>query len=98
VSTLNDEVTIRKKARARAKSYLPPKPDKYGITMYAVVGWDSLYMHTFWDNSSGNLTTILPLDRYTKLFPDLRTPLAITLSKPDVQIDQKKLLLSGEQW
>eukprot|EP00644_Phytophthora_capsici_P013190 jgi/Phyca11/100987/e_gw1.5.1377.1 len=51
-----DENTVRTKARSGAKTYLPSKPDKYGVRFYAVVGWGSLYAYSVWDNGSGNKT------------------------------------------
>ncbi|OWZ24586.1 hypothetical protein PHMEG_000336 [Phytophthora megakarya] len=47
-----DEMTVRTKARTRAKTFMPSKPDKYGLRFYAVVGWSSLYVHSLWANSS----------------------------------------------
>jgi hypothetical protein len=49
-----DEIGVRTKARTRAKSFMPLKPDKFAIRFYAVVGWRSLYVHSMWDNGSGN--------------------------------------------
>ncbi|KUF95983.1 Bifunctional epoxide hydrolase 2 [Phytophthora nicotianae] len=66
---------------------MPSKPDKYGVRFYAVVGWDSLYVHSLWDNSSGNTTPSTPAERYTRLFPSLRTPLYNTLRSDDVSIE-----------
>eukprot|EP00644_Phytophthora_capsici_P004431 jgi/Phyca11/109554/e_gw1.17.655.1 len=44
-----DEITVRTKARSPAKTYMPSKPDKYGLRFYAVSGWDYLYVHSLWD-------------------------------------------------
>ncbi|EGZ25112.1 hypothetical protein PHYSODRAFT_434171, partial [Phytophthora sojae] len=71
---------VRTKARSRARTYMPSKPDKYGLRFYAVVGWDALYVHSLWDNGSGNATRSTPAERYTELFPSLRTPLYNMLS------------------
>eukprot|EP00644_Phytophthora_capsici_P010769 jgi/Phyca11/104158/e_gw1.9.687.1 len=56
-------MTVATKARSKARTYMPSKPDKYGVRFYAVVGWDSLYVHTFWDSSSGNSQTTTPAQR-----------------------------------
>lgn len=40
-----DEATVATKARTRARTYIPSKPDKFGIRFYAVVEWRSLYVH-----------------------------------------------------
>ncbi|ETP37147.1 hypothetical protein F442_15026 [Phytophthora nicotianae P10297] len=82
VSSL-DEMTVRTKARTRAKSFLPSKPDKYGVRFYAVVGWSSLYVHSVWNNSSGNRKPSTPAERFTSLFPTLRSPLRNTLDAED---------------
>ncbi|ETL79044.1 hypothetical protein L917_20251 [Phytophthora nicotianae] len=74
VSSL-DENSIRTKARTAAKSFIPTKPDKYAIRFYAVVGWESLYVHSIWDNGSGNFTNTTPPSRYISTFPELKSPL-----------------------
>lgn len=84
-----DENSVRTKARTRAKSFIPSKPDKYAIRFYAVVAWSSLYIHSIWDNGSGNLSKIAPCDRYTKVFPGLATPLARTFANPDSTVAAK---------
>ncbi|GMF33858.1 unnamed protein product [Phytophthora lilii] len=84
-----DEISVRTKARSRARTYMPSKPDKYGLRFYAVVRWGSLYVHSLWDNGSGNVTRSTPAERYTQVFPSLRTPLYNTLSRPEVNIDPK---------
>lgn len=55
VSSL-DENTIRTKGRTAARTYVKSKPCKLGISFYAVVGWNAVYLHSFWDNGSGNKT------------------------------------------
>ncbi|RLN49201.1 hypothetical protein BBJ28_00014775, partial [Nothophytophthora sp. Chile5] len=77
VSTL-DETTVHTKARM----------GKGGSTrFYAVVGWESQYVHSIWDDGSGStLPPPPPAHRYTNLFPELRTPLDRTLVHPDVTI------------
>ncbi|RLN37861.1 hypothetical protein BBJ28_00000464, partial [Nothophytophthora sp. Chile5] len=87
VSSL-DENSVRTKARTRAKSFIPSKPDKFAIRFYAVVGWRSLYVHSIWDNGSGNDLRSSPSQRYTNVFPTLRTALDHTLGRPEVRIEK----------
>lgn len=68
---------------------MPLKPDKFAIRFYAVVGWESLYVHSFWDNGSGNTMPTTAAQRYTHLFPSLRHPLHVTLNRPDIPVDPK---------
>lgn len=68
-----DENTARTKARSRAKSYLPSKPDKYGIRFYAVVGSKHVYLSSISDNGSGNHTNISQPQMYCRVFRELRT-------------------------
>ncbi|KAE9041166.1 hypothetical protein PR003_g12877 [Phytophthora rubi] len=84
-----DENTVRTKARSAAKTYLPSKPDKYGVCFYAVVGWESLYAYSVWDNGSGNRTRSSPAERYVNIFPALRTSLFRTVDLGDIPIDRK---------
>jgi len=42
-----DKPTIRTKARTSTKSYIPTKPDKYGIWMYLLCGWRYIYCYIF---------------------------------------------------
>ncbi|POM63507.1 Hypothetical protein PHPALM_21083 [Phytophthora palmivora] len=70
-----DENTVRTKARSSARTYLPSKPDKYGVRFYAVVGWKNLYAYSIWDNGSGNRTRATPAER--------------TLERSDVAIKRK---------
>ncbi|KAJ8577397.1 hypothetical protein ON010_g1813 [Phytophthora cinnamomi] len=86
VSSL-DETGVRTKARAMAKSFMPLKPDKFAIRFYAIVGWRSLYVHSLWDNGTGNTMPTTALQRYTQLFPSLREPSRATLERNDVQIE-----------
>ena len=66
VSTL-DENTIRCKARTLERTYLKSKPVKYGIRFYAVADWKEGYLHTLWDNGSGNQTGNSPSVRFTQV-------------------------------
>ncbi|KAG6966286.1 hypothetical protein JG687_00004926 [Phytophthora cactorum] len=63
-----NENTVRTKARSSARTYLPSKPDKYGVRFYAVVGWGSLYGHSVFDNGSGNTQASPPAELYCSLF------------------------------
>ncbi|EGZ07314.1 hypothetical protein PHYSODRAFT_528593, partial [Phytophthora sojae] len=81
-----DEIGVRTKAHTLAKSFLPLKPDKFGIRFYAVVGWHSLYVHSLWDNGSGNTMPTTAVQRYTRLFPSQRLPLRVTLKKPNIHV------------
>eukprot|EP00644_Phytophthora_capsici_P014966 jgi/Phyca11/128420/e_gw1.76.136.1 len=56
-------MTVATKARSKARTYMPSKPYKYGVRFYAVVGWDSLYVHSLWDNASGNTLPTAPAQR-----------------------------------
>jgi len=38
-----------------------------------VVEWKSLYVHSIWDNGSGNWNTTSEVERYLNVFPELRT-------------------------
>jgi Transposase IS4 len=55
-----EENTIRCKARTGARSYMKSKPVKFGIRFYAVVGWKHAYVHSLWDNGSGNKINVPP--------------------------------------
>ncbi|POM78669.1 Hypothetical protein PHPALM_3774 [Phytophthora palmivora] len=74
------------KALSKARTYMPSKHDKYGVRFYAVVGCDSLYVHTLWDNASGNTQSTTPSQRYTQQLPTLRTSLYNTLLREDVPV------------
>ncbi|KAG6973912.1 hypothetical protein JG687_00000613, partial [Phytophthora cactorum] len=87
VSSL-DENSVRTKARTAAKSFIPTKLDKFAIRFYVVVGWVSFYVHSVWDNGSGNYTNTTPPSRYTSTFLELRTSLNRTLAHPDVNIER----------
>ncbi|GMF26317.1 unnamed protein product [Phytophthora lilii] len=85
-----DENTMRTKARSLARTFMPSKPDKYGIRrFYSVVGWESLYVYSVWDNGSGNRTNTTPADRYVDIFPALRTAVFRTPARDDVPIKRK---------
>lgn len=85
VSSIN-EMTVATKARSKARTYMPSKPDKYGVRFYAVVGWDALYVHTIWDNASDNTQSTSPAQRYTQQFPSLRTSLYNTLWRDEIGV------------
>ncbi|OWZ04679.1 hypothetical protein PHMEG_00023377 [Phytophthora megakarya] len=84
-----DENTVRTKARSGARTYMPSKPDKYGVRFYAVVGWQSLYTYSVWDNGSGNRTRTVAAERYVDVFPALRSPLFRTLERDDIPMQRK---------
>ncbi|GMF34516.1 unnamed protein product [Phytophthora fragariaefolia] len=84
-----DEITVRTKARSGAKTYMPSKPDKYGVRFYGVVGWDSLYAFSVWDNASGNHTRTIPAERYVGVVPSLRTALFRTLDRTEIPLKRK---------
>ena len=67
-----DENTIRCKGRTRAKTYMKNKPIKFGIRFYAVVGWKYTYLHSLWDNGSGNKTKFSAASRYCTVFRDMK--------------------------
>ena len=69
-----DESTLRSKGRCRGVTYLPSKPDKYGIRFYTVCGKKYIYLFTFFDNGSGNKVPPVVV-RYTDIFGDLRRPI-----------------------
>ncbi|POM75332.1 LOW QUALITY PROTEIN: Hypothetical protein PHPALM_7578 [Phytophthora palmivora] len=65
------------------------KPDKYGVRFYSVVGWESLYAYSVWDNGSGNHTETTAAERNVDIFPALGTALFRTLERDDVSIKRK---------
>lgn len=67
-----DENTVRCKARTGARSYMKSKPVRFGIRFYAVVGSKHAYLHSLWDNGSGNKTNVPPEQMYCNVFRDLR--------------------------
>jgi hypothetical protein len=71
-----DENSAAYKGRSKARSYMPSKPDKYAIRFYALVGsGKGLYLHSIQDNGRGNTTATTPANRFSNVFPDMRTPL-----------------------
>lgn len=84
-----DELTVRTKARSGAKTYMPSKPDKYGVRFYGVSGWESLYAYSVWDNGSGERTRTVPVERYVDVFPSLRTAMFRTLERADIPVKRK---------
>lgn len=69
-ATSLDENSCRTKARTKAKSYLPTKPDKFAIRFYCVVDWKTLYLHSFFDNGSGNTMPTTIVRRVLDIFPE----------------------------
>ena len=62
-----DEASCRSKARNRAISYIPNKPDKFAIRFYGVVGSAGPYIHSIWDNGRGNNSLMCQVERYNHL-------------------------------
>ena len=71
VSSL-DENTLRCKAHTCARMFMKNKPTKYGIRFYAKVSWFEAYLHTFWDNGSGNKTGVSLGATYYRVFCKLQ--------------------------
>jgi len=67
-----DEATLPTRARNTAVSYLPSKPDKYGIRYYMVAGSKYQYIFSFYDNGRGNTSSIPIALRYCSMFPELQ--------------------------
>ena len=68
-----DENRKRCKSRTSAKTYAPDKPEKYGLTFYAMAGSKYRYNFTICDNGRGNKTNLSGCDRYTNLHRELKT-------------------------
>ena len=68
-----DENTVATKAKCRTKTYLPNKPDKYGIRFYSVVS-NNVFLSSMSDNWAGNYTGESGPKSYTALFCKLWTP------------------------
>ena len=66
-----DEASCPTKARTKASSYLPSKPDKFAIRFYSLVGWKSVYTFSIWDNGTGNTVKQTPAERFMKVFVEL---------------------------
>ncbi|OWZ19106.1 hypothetical protein PHMEG_0006690 [Phytophthora megakarya] len=81
-----DEMTVATKACSKHTRACLPRHDKYGIMFYAVVGWDAVYVHTLWDNASGNTKQSIPAQRYTHLFPFHRASFYNTLRSNEVAV------------
>jgi len=69
-----DENSCATRARTEARSYIPSKPDQYAIRFYCVVEHTTRWLHTVFDNGSGNKSQMSAAERYINLFPDLRKP------------------------
>src|SRR5688572_14125086 len=69
-----DENTIHTKARCKGRTFMPNKPDKYGICLYSTVSsHPGVYLHNFSDNHSGNNSEDSAAVVYCHVFPQLRT-------------------------
>jgi len=73
-SSALDENACRSKHRTTAQSFMKGKPIRYAIRFYANVGSKHLYLHSLWDNGSGNTEPSSPAERFTKLFSEMRMP------------------------
>ena len=69
-----DECMVWMKARLMAHTYLPNKPNKYGIRFYVVFGSKLLFLSSIADNRSGNTTGISGATNYCRVFQDLHMP------------------------
>ncbi len=67
-----DENGAATKARTKASSYMPSKPDKYAIRFYSLVGHRYLYLFSMFDNNRGNSTGLNLVDRYAFIHRELR--------------------------
>ena len=59
-----DEASCRSKARNRAISFIPNKPDKFAIRFYCVVGSSGPYIHSIFDNGRGNTSPMCQVERF----------------------------------
>ena len=66
-----DEASCPTKAKTKASSYLPSKPDKFDIRFYALVGWASVYTFSIWDNGTGSTVNQTPAKRFLKVFGEV---------------------------
>ena len=69
-----DEASIRTKARTTARSYIPSKPDKYAVRMYALVGSKNTYISSIVDNRSGNTSGESGAEAFCRVHREMRTP------------------------
>jgi hypothetical protein len=63
-----DENGCATKARTKAKTYSPNKPEKYGNRFYAVVRHQNCYLSSMFDNPAGNLMGIPAIHDYCYFF------------------------------
>lgn len=78
-----DEDTIRCKGHTSARSCVKSRLSRFGIRLYANVGWNSGYLYSIADNNSGNKTGISPTKSYLNVFQILRN---IMSRKPDARL------------
>jgi hypothetical protein len=67
-SSALDVNTCRTNGRTREKSYMPMKPNCFGIHFYICTGATELYNSYMADNGTGNLTGTSHADRYIDIF------------------------------
>ncbi len=60
--------TRLKLAGTKAKTYLPNKPDKYGLRFFAIAGLNTAIWQRIADNFSGNTLAKSAAPDYCKLF------------------------------
>ncbi len=69
-----DKNAARTKARSRARTCMPNKPDKYGVRFYTVVSTTNCYVSNINDNCAGNETGYMGAADFCRVFGDMRTP------------------------
>lgn len=69
--------TIRCKGQTAARRYMKSevKVSKFGIQFYAIVGRSHCYLHSIFENGSGNKTGQSSVMRYTSVSRKLRCPM-----------------------
>ncbi len=66
-----DENRFVTKARSKAKTCSPNKPEKYAIHFYAIVGHQYCYLSSMFDNNAGNTMGMEGVHNYCRLFRTL---------------------------
>jgi hypothetical protein len=85
-----DENTARTKARTKARTYMPNKPDKYGVRFYTVCGTQHCYVSNINDNRAGNTTGYTAAADFCRVFGELRTPCRNIIQSKTSKIDATK--------
>jgi len=76
-----DEATLPSRAKNRAISYIPSKPNRYGIRYYMVASSKYQYIFNFFDNGRGNRSKLPIALLYANFFSELRVPLECCCTK-----------------